>query len=84
MAKEPSVQSQASVESEPQYPKGKLSGLSETPLLAATGFLLMWAVVVVSILFRGGRAAPGVVAVCSPMCLGQEACPHSYCGGIGW
>ncbi|CAK9053460.1 Sulfite exporter TauE/SafE family protein 3 [Durusdinium trenchii] len=51
-----SVQSLQSVHSEPQYPKGKLAG-----------FLLMWLVVVVSILFRGGHAAPGIVSMCSPM-----------------
>jgi len=37
-----------------QYPKGKLAG-----------FLLMWIIVVVSILLRGGRASPGLVPMCS-------------------
>lgn len=39
---------------QPQYPRGKLAG-----------FLLMWSIVVVSILLRGGRASPGMVAMCS-------------------
>ena len=33
----------------------------------SAGFLLMWAVLVCSILFRGGHAAPGIVDVCSSM-----------------
>eukprot|EP00435_Cladocopium_sp_Y103_P065267 s1586_g27.t1 len=47
-----SVQSTAvtvAAEMQPQYPRGKLAG-----------FLLMWSIVVVSILLRGGRASPGM------------------------
>ncbi|CAJ1369217.1 unnamed protein product, partial [Effrenium voratum] len=55
-----SVASIASVtgdgKSEPQFPKGKLAG-----------FLLMWALLVCSILLRGGRAAPGSFPMCSTM-----------------
>eukprot|EP00933_Yihiella_yeosuensis_P034440 TRINITY_DN27924_c0_g1_i1.p1 TRINITY_DN27924_c0_g1~~TRINITY_DN27924_c0_g1_i1.p1 ORF type:complete len:347 (+),score=55.65 TRINITY_DN27924_c0_g1_i1:88-1041(+) len=39
-----------------QYPRRKLAG-----------FALMWAILVVSILMRGGRATPGAVSYCSPM-----------------
>ncbi|CAE7251258.1 unnamed protein product [Symbiodinium natans] len=59
MTREPSLDTAQSTQSqlaEPQYPRGKL-----------IGFLLMWAVLVCSILFRGGHAAPGIVDVCSSM-----------------
>ncbi|CAE7500440.1 unnamed protein product [Symbiodinium microadriaticum] len=62
MTREPSLdtaqtqQSAQSQFSEPQYPRSKL-----------IGFLLMWLVLVCSILFRGGHAAPGIVDVCSSM-----------------
>jgi len=37
----------------------------ELDLASDQGFLLMWIIVVVSILLRGGRASPGLVPMCS-------------------